>query len=155
MKYDLTSKSDRLRFIKRANSLLQNKRTVVNLMDESSRTLKQNSYIHVLCRIMANETGQTESYAKEIYLKKLANRELFERVSKDPISGQVVSVTRSISDLTIPELRKAITGFRNWAADNGYYLPNATVNDDGSVTFATDSDKQAFHKALIHTSDYS
>lgn len=155
MKYDLTSKSDRLRFIKRANSLLQNKRTVVNLMDESSRTLKQNSYIHVLCRIMANETGQTESYAKEIYLKKLANRELFERVSKDPISGQIVSVTRSISDLTIPELRKAITGFRNWAADNGYYLPNATVNDDGSVTFATDSDKQAFHKALIHTSDYS
>lgn len=155
MKYDLTSKSDRLRFIKRANSLLQNKRTVVNLMDESSRTLKQNSYIHVLCRIMANETGQTESYAKEIYLKKLANRELFERVSKDPISGQVVSVTRSISDLTIPELRKAITGFRNWAADNGYYLPNATVNDDGSVTFATDSDKQAFHRALIHTSDYS
>lgn len=145
-------KNDRLRFIRRANILLKKSRPIVELSDESDRTLNQNSYLHVLCRIMAQETGQTEAYAKQVYLKQLACPDVFETVTKDSLSGTMIKTTRSVADLTVPEMRKAISEFRTWAAENGYYLPDASVEDDGSLTFPTEHDKTAFHQALIRTS---
>ena len=144
MNYDLAQKDDRKRFVRYANSLLRNKRTNVCLLDESGRTLNQNSYIHVLCRILAMDIGVTESYAKQVYFKEIANRDIFITSTKDPLTGKFVTTTRSTCDLTIPEMRRAITQFRNWAAENGYYLPEANINDDGSMVFASDKDKDAF-----------
>ena len=152
MNYDLTLKDDRLRFIKRCNILLKNKRNNVSLIDASNRTLNQNCYIHVLCRILATDVGVTEQYAKQVYFKELANKDIFITVSKDPLSGEMVKITRSTCDLSITEMRRAITNFRNWAADNGYHLPDATLNDDGTMSFASEEDKQAFHQAQIQTS---
>lgn len=152
MNYDLTSKEDRKRFVKRANFLLKNMRTNVSLVDESNRTLNQNSYIHVLCRIMAEGTGTTEQYAKQVYFKEIANPEIFERVTKDPLTGRVIKTTRSTCDLTITEMSKAITTFIRWAAEEGYVLPEANVNEDGILTFASEADKAAFHQAQIKTS---
>ncbi len=51
MNYNLSDKFDRGKFVKRANRLLKYKRKNVSLTDESYRTLKQNSYIHILCGI--------------------------------------------------------------------------------------------------------
>ena len=152
MNYDLTQKDDRRKFIRYANSLLKNQRNNVCLLDESSRTLNQNSYIHVLCRILAQDVGVTEAYAKQVYFKDIANPGLFCTATKDELTGQMVTITRSLCDLNIQEMRKAITNFRDWAADNGYYLPEATINDDGSMEFASEKDKQAFHQAEIKTS---
>ena len=154
MNYDLrrTNKEDRKRFIKYANSLLKNEKSNVKLMDESNRTLNQNSYIHVLCRIIAQETGVTENYAKQVYFKDLANHDIFFTTTKDPITNNLVSVIRSTCDLTIPEMRKAISGFLTWAAENGYYLPEASISDDGSMTFTSSHDKEAFNQAIMVTS---
>lgn len=152
MNYDLSIKEERKKFIRRANSLLKNQRTLVSLKDESNRTLNQNGYIHVLCRIMANDTGVTEAYAKQVYFKELANPDIFCTVTKDTISGRMVKLIRSTCDLTITEMRKAIANFRNWASENGYYLPEANINDDGSLSFASNDDKAAFHQAQIQTS---
>ena len=152
MNYDLTTKESRLRFIKRCNALLKNRRTNVVLIDESNRTLSQNKYIHVLCRILAADIGVTEQYAKQVYFKTLANPDIFVTVSKDPLTGEMVKTVRSTCDLTIQEMRRAIEGFRIWAADNGYALPEATLEDDGTMTFENDGDKIAFHQAEIETS---
>jgi hypothetical protein len=154
MNYDLrrSNKLDRKRFVAYANSLLKNERNNVSLIDESNRTLNQNSYIHVLCRILASETGVTEAYAKQVYFKAFANPDLFVTTTKDPITNKLVEITRSTRDLTIPEMRKAIFNFRKWAADNGYQLPDAVINDDGTMSFASDNDKEAFHQAIIITS---
>ena len=152
MNYDLSLKEDRRLFIKRANSLLKHSRTNVALMDESNRTLNQNSYIHVLCRILANDTGVSEQYAKQVYFKELANPDIFISVSKDAITGKMVKFSRSTCDLTLQEMRKAISNFRDWAAENGYYLPEANIADDGTLSFASDDDKAAFHQAEIKTS---
>lgn len=154
MNYDLSRKEDRGRFVKRANQLLRNQRTNVALIDESNRTLNQNSYIHVLCRILADDTGTTEQYAKQVYFKEIANPEIFEHVTKDPLTGRVVKITRSSRDLTIPEMAKAITTFIRWAAGEGYVLPEANLNEDGSLTFASEADKEAFHQAQIKTSKF-
>ena len=132
--------------------LLKKSRNNVCLKDESSRTLNQNSYIHILCRILASETGVTEAYAKQVYFKEMANSDIFITVTKDTLTGKMVKLVRSTCDLTIPEMRKAITNFRIWAQENGYSLPEATINDDGSMTFASEEDKAAFHQAQIQTS---
>lgn len=152
MNYDLSIKEERRKFIARANKLLLKQKTNVSLQDESNRTLNQNSYIHVLCRIMASQTGVTEAYAKQVYFKDIANPDLLITVTKDSLTGQMVKYRKSTRDLTVPEMRKAITNFRNWASDNGYYLPSATINDDGSMNFDSEQDKQAYHQALIDTS---
>lgn len=154
MNYDLrkTNKEDRKRFVKYANSLLKNERCNVSLIDESNRTLNQNSYIHVLCRILAAQTGVTEAYAKQVYFKSIANPDIFISVTKDSITNQMVKVVRSTCDLSIPEMRRAITNFRNWAAENGYDLPDAQINDDGTMSFGSSQSKEAFNQAIIQTS---
>ena len=152
MNYNLTNKEDRKRFVRYANSLLKNQRTLISLEDKSNRTLSQNCYIHVLCRIMAQETGTTEYYAKQVYFKEIANPDLFVRVTKDPLTGQMVKTIRSSTELTIGEMAKAITNFISWAAEQGYVLPEANTNDDGTVSFGSDYDKQAFEQAEVETS---
>lgn len=154
MNYDLrrTNKESRKRFVRYANALLKSERSNVSLIDESNRTLNQNSYIHVLCRILAAQTGVTEAYAKQVYFKTIANPEIFVTATKDCLTNQMVSVTRSTKDLTIPEMRKAISNFRMWAAENGFDLPEATLSDDGSMSFVSDYDKEAFNQAIIETS---
>lgn len=152
MNYDLSIKEERKNFIKRANALLAKQKGNVCLKDETNRTLNQNSYIHILCRIMATQTGVTEAYAKQVYFKEIANPDVFSTVTKDSITGKMVKYYKSTADLTVPEMRKAITNFRNWASENGYYLPEAQIADDGSVSFSTTYDKDAFHQATISTS---
>ena len=108
MNYDLTNKENRKRFITRCNSLLKNQRNNVCLVDESGRTLSQNKYIHVLCRVLAQDVGVSEEYAKQVYFKELANRDIFVTFTKDPIANKMVEVHRSTYDLTIEEMRRAI-----------------------------------------------
>lgn len=152
MNYDLRNKDERSKFIRRANVLLNKQSTNVSLSDESNRTLNQNSYIHILCRILASQTGVTEAYAKQVYFKEIANADIFSTVTQDKLTGKMIKYYKSTCDLTINEMRKAITRFREWAQDNGYYLPEAQIADDGSYSFASDKDKIAFHQALIQTS---
>lgn len=154
MNYDLrrTNPRDRKRFVNYANSLLRNERPNVSLLDESKRTPNQNSYMHVLCRILAVETGVSEDYAKQVYFKNFANKAIFHTVSKDPITGTMTPFIRHSSELTVPEMRKAIDNFLRWAADNGYNLPEASIKDDGSVEFSSDKDKEAYNQAIIETS---
>lgn len=152
MNYNLTDKLQRKRFIKYANSLLKNQRMLVSLEDKSNRTLSQNCYVHVLCRVMASETGTTEYYAKQVYFKEIANPDLFVRITKDPLTGKMVKTIRSSTELTIQEMSRAIDNFIRWAAEQGYTMPEAESNDDGTMTFASDEDKLAFNQAEIETS---
>ena len=152
MNYDLSIKDERRRFVKRANELLKKMRTNVCLKDESNRTLNQNSYVHVLCRILAMDIGVSEHYAKRVYFKQLANADIFQSITKDPLTGVPTAFLRSSSELTITEMSSAINNFLMWAAEQGYHLPSASLNDDGSLSWASEQDRAAFHKAQIETS---
>jgi len=147
MIYDLSIKEDRKKFLKRANDLMNKMRTCVSLTDESIRTLNQNAYIHVLFRIMADYTGESEEYAKQVYFKELANPDIFIKVTKDPITKKMIKYTRSSSEVSVQEMGRAIDKFIIWAAENGVELPEADTNEDGSVTFASQQDADAFHQA--------
>lgn len=155
MNYNLKNKEDRKRFLRYANMLMRKERSNVKIVDESNRTLNQNSYAHILIRIVAQYTGETEYYAKQVYFKELANPGLFSTVTKDSVTGQMISRLRSTTELTIPEMRKAIWGFRQWALDTfdgKLILPDATIEDNGNVTFGSEEEKVGFEKAEIEAS---
>lgn len=153
MNYDLTDKQNRKKFVKRANYLLAKQRTNVALIDESKRTPNQNSYVHVLCRILAMDVGVSERYAKLVYFKEKANPEIFVSVIKDPITGKTEKFIRSTCDLTIKEMSDAIKNFFLWASEvAGYELPKATLKEDGSLVFDSEEEKQKFKKAQLETS---
>ena len=155
MNYDLRDKQDRKRFLRYANMLMKNQRTHVKLVDESNRTLNQNSYAHVLIRMVAAYTGETEYYAKQVYFKALANPGIFFITTKDSATGKIMRLVRSTADLSIDEMRKAIGNFRWWVLETfegSLILPDAIINDDGSVTFHSDAEKEGFAKAEIEAS---
>lgn len=151
MIYDLTNPLHRKQFVKRANKMLERRCTNAVLIDESKRTYNQNSYVHVLIRLMALNTGVKESYAKNVYFKQLSNPDLFVVEIEDPITGSKVHSLRSSSELTIEEMSRAINNFRHWAEDNGYYLPEATFDEEERAIFKTPQDEQAFKQAELET----
>jgi len=151
MIYDLTNPLHRKQFVTRANRMLAKKCTNAVLADETKRTINQNSYLHVLIRIMALSTGVKESYAKSVYFKQLANPDLFILETEDPVTGNSIQSLRSSSELTTDEMSVAINNFRRWAEENGYYLPDATFDEDERAIFKTPQDEQAFKQAEIET----
>lgn len=155
MNYNLRDKNDRKRFLRYANALMKNQRPNVRLADESGRTLNQNSFIHVLIRLVANYTGETEYYAKQVYFKKMANPGIFCTTTKDITTGKITDIIRSTKELSVPEMRRAISGFKQWVLETfegKLILPEATIEDDGSVTFNSDEEKEGFEKAEIEAS---
>lgn len=150
MIYDLSNPLHRKQFVARANKMLERHCTNAVLVDESKRTYNQNAYLHVLIRLMALNTGVKEGYAKNVYFKQLANPDLFIQESEDPIAGKVTTL-RSSSELTIEEMSQAISNFRHWAEDNGFYLPDATFDDGERAVFKTEADEQAFKQAELET----
>lgn len=121
MTYDLTSQLDRERFASRVRYLLD-KGAAVELTEKVQRSLNQNNYLHAIIGAVAMETGTTLAYAKEFYFKRIANADLFVRDVDDPYAGRV-QVLRSSADLTKEEMSIAIDRFKQWAAEQGMYLP--------------------------------
>ncbi len=150
MIYDLNNPYHRKQFVSRANKMLERHATV-ELIDESKRTYSQNAYLHVIIRTMALMTGVKESYAKNVYFKQLANPDLFVEEKDDPVTGNKVMSLRSSSELTIEEMSRAINGFRRWAEENGYYLPEATFDEQDKAVFKSAADEQAFKQAELET----
>ena len=132
--------------------MLEKKCQSATLIDGSKRTLSQNSYLHVLCRILAIEIGVTEKYAKDVYFKQLANPDLFIRDESDSLTGMKIQRLRSTSELTTEEMSKAINTFRHWSEEQGYYLPEANPDDDGSMEFASENDELAFRQGELESS---
>lgn len=152
MIYDLTNPLHRKQFAKRCNKMLALRLEKIELINRSKRSIRQNDYLHVLVRILAIETGVTEEYSKQVYFKQFANPSLFIRVSEDKVSGTKIQYLRSSADLTTEEMSRAINTFRHWSEDNGYYLPEANIDDEGNLTFASEDDERAYHQAELETS---
>lgn len=93
-----------------------------------NRTLKQNSYLHLLLGFFACETGYSLEEVKLDYFKKMCNRDLFER-KKINKQGSEITYMRSSSELSTGEMTTAIERFRNYSsAQAGIYLPAPDEN---------------------------
>ena len=124
----------------------------VELVNRSKRSIRQNDYLHVLIRILAIETGVTEEYSKQVYFKQLANPNIFIAESVDKVTGDKITYLRSSSDLTTEEMSRAINTFRHWSEENGYYLPEADIDDEGNMVFASEEDEKAYNQGELEAS---
>lgn len=123
MLYDLKNPLDRERFKRRCNALFQ-KQGIVELSERVKRSSQSNRYLHLIIGYLAMETGNTLEYAKEIFYKRTANRELFVREKEDEFLGKT-EYLRSSAELTQEEFSLSIDRFRDWSSQTaGIYLPS-------------------------------
>ena len=123
MLYDLTSDIQKQEFKEKANALYQ-KKCVVELTEKKPpRSLRQNNYLHLILCDWALFYGCSLAYAKQHFFKCVLNSELFVR-SKTSKTGEEFTDCRSSAELTTDEMALAITRFRDWAANNGHYIPS-------------------------------
>ena len=122
MLYDLSSESDRGRFLERVKSLLDGGKRV--RMDEvrSCRSMSQNKYLHTILRYFGMEFGYGVDEVKLDIFKRICNPDLFADVRLDNRGVERVC-WRSVRDLSSDEMTTAIRRFRNYSAAQGLYIP--------------------------------
>lgn len=125
MIYDLKNPVHRDQFSRRSDSLLEKGQDVVELKTKTSRSLRQNAYLHLILGWFAAETGNTREFVKREYFKRLVNAEIFVSYIDDRWLGRT-EIIKSSAEVTKEEMTTAIERFRNWSSQEaGIYLPSA------------------------------
>lgn len=151
MYYDLNNPLHQQQFKTYVKKLLKDKKQV-ELVDKTIRTLRQNSYLHTLIRILAIETGVTEKYAKEEYFKRQANSDMFLQTITDPVTGEQKEVLGESSSLNVNDMAIAIDKFRRWSEEQGIYLPEAHLKGEEDImSFSSEQDELSFNQAVVET----
>lgn len=121
MKYNTAIKGEKENAKKYFEELLA-KDSIVEIKKVSrNRSLKQNSYLHLLLGAFGNHFGYTIEEAKLIY--KEVNKNIYYYKKKDRL------FIRSSADLSVDEMKDSIDKFREESAKQGCDLPLATDQD--------------------------
>ncbi|MDR2042481.1 MAG: hypothetical protein LBP98_09245 [Tannerella sp.] len=131
MKFNLATDMDVARFRTRVEYHIRRRTPNVELTEK--RTVRQNSYLHLILGLFAAESGNRSDYVKEFYYKRLVNPEIFIVEKEDKYLGKIQAL-RSSADLTTAEMTLTIERFRNWASQEaGIYLP--APNEDEFLAY--------------------
>lgn len=121
MKYNTAIKGEKENAKKYFEELLA-KDSIVEIKKVSrNRSLKQNSYLHLLLGAFGDHFGYTLEEAKLIY--KEINKTIYFYKKKDR------TFIRSSADLSVDEMKDSIDRFREKSAEQGCDLPLATDQD--------------------------
>nr|DAP38307.1 MAG TPA: NinB recombination protein [Caudoviricetes sp.]DAU00361.1 MAG TPA: NinB recombination protein [Caudoviricetes sp.]DAX31607.1 MAG TPA: NinB recombination protein [Caudoviricetes sp.] len=125
MIFDLSRELDRTQFKERCNFLYRQGLLVELTEKRGKRTLKQNSYLHLILSYFALQYGERMEWIKQEFFKRHVNPDLFLREKEGQGIGRYY-VLRSSSELDTKEMSTAIDRFRDWAAkEAGIYLPSS------------------------------
>lgn len=128
MTLDLSNILDMERFDRKVRQCKE-RRCVVEITEKTLRTLRQNSYLHLILGYFAIEYGETIEYVKQEYFKRLVNRDLFAERKSDRYMGEI-EVLRSSRDLTKEQMALAIERFKDWSSkEAGIRLPDANEQE--------------------------
>lgn len=128
MIYDTSKEFDKQRAITRFNQLISKGRRI-ELKSIEKRSLSQNNYLHLILSLLAIETGNTLDYAKEVFYKRTANKDIFVRIKDDELLGQT-EYLRSSASLSQEEFSTSIDRLRDWSSQvAGIYLPAANEQE--------------------------
>lgn len=122
MIYNGSKPIDKQRAIQKLNYLLANGKTFELTEKKKTRSISQNSYLHLLFSWFALETGYTSEEVKQEIFKKIVNPNTF----YDGEYGELVKIERwrSTSNLDTKEMNLCIDRFRDYSAkEAGIYLP--------------------------------
>ena len=123
MIFDLSSDLGRTQFREYGRKLYREGWLVELTKKAGIRSIKQNSYLHLILSYFALQYGEKMEFVKREFFKIHVNPDTFILTKEDRILGKV-KVLRSSADLTTKEMTDCIERFRNWAAQEaGIYLP--------------------------------
>lgn len=128
MIYKTTNIHHRQRAIERFKFLLDKKATIELTEKKPKRTIKQNSYLHLILGWFGFEFGYTLEEVKQDIFKKIVNPVIF----YEGEFGELVPIQRwrSTASLDTRELTIAIDNFRDYAnREAGIYLPSPDEKD--------------------------
>ena len=117
MKYDLTTKSDITAFKFKVDYLIEKQKKVNLTAIREARSVKQNSYVHVAITLFAIEYGYTLNEAKTL-LKRECTFMYYEK--------NHMMFLKSTADLNSKEMTDFIEFIRNYAGQQGLYIPSPT-----------------------------
>lgn len=121
MKYDLSNKDESAQLHFELARMLIRKPLVELKEVRPTRSLNQNAYLHLLIGAFGDHFGYTMEEAKQIY--KDLNSSSYRYTKK----GR--HFYRSSAELNKEEMTATIEKFRQKAAENGCYLPDAENTD--------------------------
>ena len=116
MKYDLSITHDLNSFNAKVAKLIADQKKVELKVIRQVRTIKQNSYLHVLFTLYGIEVGYTIEESKTLVKRSCP----FGTYEKNGM--RFLIRTR---DLNTEEMTKFIDWFRTWSSQQGIYLPEA------------------------------
>lgn len=121
MKYNTAIKEEKENAKKYFEKLVASESLVEIKKISRTRSLRQNSYLHLLLGAFGDHFGYTIEESKLIY--KEVNKDIFYYKKKDRV------FIRSSADLDSKEMTKSIDHFRDVSAEQGCELPLATDQD--------------------------
>lgn len=129
MIFNLANPYEHEKYKEYVNALFKKKAIVEIKEKKKNRTLKQNSFLHILLSYFAAEYGISTEEAKLDIFKRACNKDIFIRRTTNKY-GREVETTRSSASLDTGEMATAIDRFRNWSASvAGIYLPSPQEHD--------------------------
>ena len=124
MIYRLDNEYEVPRFREKVEAAIASGATIEFKKIHPVRTLRQNSYLHVLLGYFGSEYGLSLDEVKLDIFKRHCNKDIFLRTDINK-KGKTIQHLRSTSTLTTAEMTTAIERFRNWSASvAGIYLPS-------------------------------
>lgn len=125
MWYDLKDDMERQKFMEAAMRMINERSAVVELTNKKPRSLRSNSYLHVILAYFALQVGESVEDVKTLYYKQECNADIFVRRKFDRLLKKERTLIRSTTDLNQDEMALSITRFRNFASKvAGVYLPS-------------------------------
>lgn len=124
--YNGSKPIDQQRAIQKLQFLIKNGKVFELTEKKRTRSISQNSYLHLILSLFAYETGYTTEEVKQEIFKKIVNSDTFYDGEID--KGLVcIQRWRSTANLTTKEMNLCIDRFRDYSSkEAGIYLPQPT-----------------------------
>lgn len=121
MIYNLEIEHEKQQATTRFHHLVKQGKRVELKVKHPRRSIKQNSYLHLLFQAFGLEFGYSSEEVKQYIFKEIVNPEIFNNGE----TGNLVKIQswRSTADLDTSEMTISINRFLNYSATNGYRLP--------------------------------
>lgn len=124
MIYNLSNVYDKEKFRDKVNKLYSDGAVVELVKKNPNRTLKQNSYLHLILGYFAQEFGYSLEEVKFNIFKNLCNKDLFQEEKINKHNQKIIHI-KSSSELDTRDMTIAIDRFRNYSASVcGLYIPS-------------------------------
>lgn len=121
--YDLRNNQDLKSFELYSEKLKSDGGCIVELKKKQNKTVRQNSYLHLILSWFAIEYGETVDYVKSEIYKKICNSDLFVYKRTNLKTGELRDDLKSINDLDSAQITTSIDRFRDFSSkEAGIYL---------------------------------